>query len=177
MTQAPEFLVRIDRENFFTNLGENGLPFGTPYPSFGAHMEYEAADDMCSSFRVLGFNLAVVTDIYGQPVSAMDLARFRDNTRLYIQKTLSDLNLSLSDVHGFQQVAPLTKQELEDVMSGKRALSEYESQRLVKLCQELRRFYNSFGGNVDWVQDKIMIANILRKRPSHGGTGCPVVPQ
>jgi hypothetical protein len=158
-----EFLIRLDDKNFFTNLGENGLPFGSPYPSFGAHMDYQTADEMCSSLRVLGFNLAVVTDIYGQPVSATDLARFRDNTRLYIAKTLSDLKLSLSDFHAFQQVAPLSQSELENVQAGKRALSEHESQRLVKLCQELRRFYNSFGGNVDWLQDRIMIANFLRK--------------
>ena len=163
MTEQPEFLIRLDAKNFFTNLGENGMPFGTPYPSYAAHMEYEAADSMCSKLRALGFGVALVTDVYGQPITAADLARFRNEARSYVQNALAELNLSIAELHGFQHSSPLTQWELEDVLAGNRVLSEYESENLVSLCRELRRFYNSFGGNVDWVQDKTMIASILQQ--------------
>jgi hypothetical protein len=74
-----EFLVQLDAErNFLTRVGRDGIPRGTPYPSFAETYTYEDADRLTRAFRDQGYELAVVTDKYGKPVSADDLDGVRE---------------------------------------------------------------------------------------------------
>jgi hypothetical protein len=71
--EGPNFLVELNGEHEFLTRIEGGRPYGCPYPSAARHMEYAAADELCRQLREQGYLLALVTDRYGQPLSATDL--------------------------------------------------------------------------------------------------------
>jgi hypothetical protein len=70
-----DFLVRVNQSNFWTHT-DNGVPYGNPYPSKAAHLNYEQADQACRDLRGQGYQ-AVVTNLWGQPVGLAELAEAR----------------------------------------------------------------------------------------------------
>lgn len=69
------FIIQLDQErNFFTRLID-GLPFGTAYPSYAAHLEYAVADEICQRIRDRGYAHAVVCDRFGIPVDVAALEK------------------------------------------------------------------------------------------------------
>ena len=72
-----DFLIQLDTEpNFYTQT-VNGKLAGSPYPNCALHMPYDVADRRCQEFRELGYDAAMVTNRYGQPVTASDLAAMK----------------------------------------------------------------------------------------------------
>jgi hypothetical protein len=72
MAEWKSFIVRLDKDNFFTFLRE-GAVYGSEYPSCGTSMEYTVADEVCRRLRDRGYADAVVCDPFGEPVSAASL--------------------------------------------------------------------------------------------------------
>jgi hypothetical protein len=67
------FLIQLDGANFLTTI-HDGQPFGSPYPTYGQRLSYDAADQLSRKLQNQGYTGATVVDRFGQPPTAADLA-------------------------------------------------------------------------------------------------------
>jgi hypothetical protein len=67
------FLIQLDGTNFLTTI-QDGQPLGTPYPTYGQRLSYDAADQLCQKLRAQGYTVAAVVDRFGQLPTGADLA-------------------------------------------------------------------------------------------------------
>lgn len=131
-----EFLVQLDGErNFLTRVGLNGVPLGTPYPSFAAAHSYEEADRLARRLRDQGYELALVCDRYGKAVSANDLDALRaaetpadfysvmlDNHRYFVRLQLDQGKWRVIDDRQERHACGLVKEDADKVVENLRAL-------------------------------------------------------
>lgn len=67
-TEKKEFLARIDNTRFLVHF-DGQCVTSTDTPSNAAHLSYTAADQWCQRLRKRGFPIAVVTDLFGSPMT------------------------------------------------------------------------------------------------------------
>ncbi len=63
------FLVRVSDSNFVVEIDGRTIST-TSVPSYALHQDYTSADMFCQDLRRRGYRQCVVTDHFGQPVSA-----------------------------------------------------------------------------------------------------------
>ncbi len=69
------YLIEVEPSRFFVGFAAGGAvrPVMTPYPSTARHLNYREADQLVGWFLGRGYTAAVVTDIFGNPVTAENL--------------------------------------------------------------------------------------------------------
>jgi hypothetical protein len=68
-----DFLVQLDDKPTFLTAMRGDEPYGSSFPTQAIRMSYSTADNICDRLRERGYD-ALVTDKYGQPPTASDLA-------------------------------------------------------------------------------------------------------
>lgn len=71
-TSDPAYLVRVDDMRYLFEMTPDGVT-GTTILSAAAHFPYFEADQMCQSLRKSGHIVAVVCNVYGDPVDVSEV--------------------------------------------------------------------------------------------------------
>ncbi len=61
-------VVRFSGQLYFCGLESDGVPIGSPFSSVALRFTYATGAEICAALHELGFDDAIVTNIYGFPV-------------------------------------------------------------------------------------------------------------
>ena len=116
------FLVRLNAATFLSSLRQ-GKVYETNYPTVAMQLSFPMAAELARRFKLMGFEAAAVTDLYGSLPSSEDLARARGTTESVV--VLTDRRLYFAGMEGSSQ--RLTK-DIKDAVRMSR-----ESARIIML--------------------------------------------